>query len=135
MGFRPAVLEQEMRRLAVAVSIFASLGLSAQAGETPEISLKNKALASAAITPADTKIEAPFAYGRDPMPQLLMQEEQERRGPRGACEAAASDLCFDAAERRVVYRPARKLMPQLDGLTAESVSLRANRITFKYSFR
>ena len=124
-----------MRRLVVAVAVFTSVGLSAQAGEAPDVSLKSKALASAAIMPADTKTEAPFVYGRDPLPQLLMQEEQERRGPRGSCEAAAKDLCFDAAERRLVYRPARKLMPQVDGLTAESIGLRANRITFKYSFR
>ncbi len=122
-----------MRRLIVATAIFASLGLTAQANE-PDVSLKSKALASAGA-PANTKAEAPFTYGRDPMPQLLMQEEQERRGPRGTCEAAARDLCFDAAEGRVVYRPARKYMPQFDGLRPESIALRANRVTFKYSFR
>ena len=121
-----------MRRLIVATAIFASLGLAAQANE-PDVSLKNKALASAGA-PAP-KAEAPFVYGRDPLPQLLMQEEQERRGPRGTCEAAARDLCFDAADGRVVYRPARKYMPQFDGLKAESVSLRSNRVTFKYSFK
>lgn len=122
-----------MRRLLVATAMFASLGLTAQANE-PDVSLKNKALASAGVS-ASTKADAPFTYGRDPMPQMLMQEEQERRGPRGTCEAAARDLCFDAADGRVVYRPARKYMPQFDGLRAESIALRANRITFKYSFR
>ena len=122
-----------MRRLIVAAAIFASLGFGAQASEVSDVSLKNKALASAGA-PAP-KADAPFAYGRDPLPQLLMQEEQERRGPRGNCEAAATDLCFDAADGRVVYRPARKFMPQFEGFRAESVTLRSNRVTFKYSFK
>ena len=122
-----------MRRLIVATAIFATLGFAAQANEVSDVSLKNKALASAAAPVP--KSDAPFVNSRDPLPQLLMQEEQARRGPRGACEAAATDLCFDAADGRVVYRPARKYMPQFDGLRAESVALRSNRVTFKYSFK
>ncbi|HUQ28509.1 MAG TPA: hypothetical protein VM051_07940 [Usitatibacter sp.] len=122
-----------MRRLIVATAIFASLGFAAQASDTADVSLKNRALASAGAPMP--KADAPFVYGRDPLPVLLMQEEQERRGPRGSCEAAARDLCFDAADGRVVYRPARQFMPQIDGLRAESVSLRSHRVTFKYSFR
>jgi len=38
------------------------------------------------------------------------------------------------ADGRVVYRPARQFMPQFDGLRAASVSLRRDRIVFKYSF-
>jgi hypothetical protein len=129
----PAGLEQKMRSLIVATALFASLGFAAQANETADISLKSKALASAGA-PAP-KADAPFINGRDPLPVLLMQEEQERRGPRGSCEAAARDLCFDAADGRVVYRPARKYMPQFDGLRPESIALRSNRVTFKYSFR
>jgi len=53
----------------------------------------------------------------------------------GTCEAAARDLCFDAADGRIVYRSARKFMPQFDGLTPESVSVRSNRVTLKYSFK
>jgi hypothetical protein len=66
---------------------------------------------------------------------MLLREEQAQRGPRGACEAAASDLCYDLSEGRVVYRPVRRLMPAIEGLRAESLSLRHNRIVFKYSFR
>ena len=122
-----------MRRLTVAAAILTSLALGAQAND--DVSLKNKALASAAASAPALKAEAPFVYGRDPLPQLLMQEEQDRRGLRGSCETAAKDLCFDAADGRVVYRPARKYMPKLDGLTPENVSLRGHRITFKYSFK
>ena len=124
-----------MRRLIVATAVLASLAITAQANDALDLSLKNKALASAAAPTSSKQVEAPFVAGRDPLPLILMQEEQERRGPQGSCEAAARDLCFDAASGRVVYRAARKYMPQFDGLTAESVSLRGNRITLKYSFK
>jgi hypothetical protein len=117
-----------MRRLIVTTAILASLASTARANDALDLSLKNQPVSA-------KQAEAPFVAGRDPLPFILMREEQERRGPQGSCEAAARDLCFDAASGRVVYRAARKYMPQFDGLTAESVSLRANRITFKYSFK
>ena len=64
--------------------------------------------------------------------------EAETRIAVAACrdqDPQSRDLCFDAASGRVVYRAARKYMPQFDGLTAESVSLRSNRVTLKYSFK
>lgn len=133
-GLDPAaVTEQKMRRFIVATAVFASLAFTAQANDGLDLSAR-KAVASAAV-PNSKQVEAPFTSVRDPLPQLLMMEEQERRGAHGACDAAATTLCFDAADGRVVYRGARNFMPQISGLRAESVSLRGNRITFKYSFR
>ena len=129
----PAELEQKMRRFIVATA-FLSLAFAAQAADIVELSLKNKALAAAAA-PSAKQADAPFTSAHDPMPQLSMMEEQERRGPSGTCEAAARDICFDAGDGRIVYRGARNYMPRIDGLTAESVSVRSHRLTFKYSFR
>jgi hypothetical protein len=126
-----------MRRLIVATAIL-SLAFAAQANDVSDSPLKTKAMASAALySPAPRLMEAPFtSAGRDPLPQLMFQEEQDRRSLRGGtCEAAASDLCFDAADGRITYRGARKYMPQIDGLTPEAVSVRGNRLTFKYSFK
>jgi hypothetical protein len=55
--------------------------------------------------------------------------------PRGACDASASDLCYDLTDRRIVYRAARRYMPEVGGLTAESISLRRDGVRLKYSFR
>jgi hypothetical protein len=118
----------------MAITATLSLALAAQANDGSELSLRNKALASAGSVarPAD----APFASGRDPLPQLLRLEEQERPGnPRGACELTTTDFCYDLADRRVVYRPARNYMPSVQGLTPENISVRHNRVVFKYSFR
>lgn len=56
-------------------------------------------------------------------------------GPRGACGVSPSDLCFDMADGRIVYRPARQYMPKFDGLTAESLTVRRDGLRFRYSFR
>jgi hypothetical protein len=53
---------------------------------------------------------------------------------RGGCERSGADLCFDAAERRLVYRRARQYMPGIAGMTPEGISLRRDGIRFRYSF-
>ena len=96
-------------------------------------------LGAGAIAKANASLkqaEAPFAAGRrDALPVLLMREEQERRGPQGACSQSAADVCYDLSAGRIVYRPARRFMPRVEGLTAESISLRHDRVILKYSFR
>jgi hypothetical protein len=121
-----------MRAKLVITTVLAALALSAQANEGVDLSMKSKSMAAAPM-PAKNA-EAPFRVARDPMPELLMLEEQERRGPSGACQNTATALCYDLADGRIVYREARKYMPEVSGLRAESISLRRDRITFKYSF-
>jgi hypothetical protein len=123
-----------MRRLIVA-SGFLSLAFAAQANDAAlELSLNNKALVSVA-TPAMKRSEAPFTAAHDPLPQLLMAEEQDRRTTRGTCESAPG-ICASTRPTAAWFTAARrKYMPQFDGLTPESVSLRGSRITFKYSFK
>ncbi|HUP97003.1 MAG TPA: hypothetical protein VM073_03635 [Usitatibacter sp.] len=119
-----------MRGAFVFAALFAALPAAANEG----VELSNKVRTLAATSQAKSS-EAPFRTARDPMPELLMREEQERRLPQGACEHNATALCYDLADRRVVYRPARKYMPQFEGLRAESVSLRHDKLLLKYSFR
>jgi len=122
------------RPLVIAV-VFASAALPALANEG--VDLSNRARSSAAASAVGVSVkqaEAPFR-NRDPLPELLMHEEQERRGPSGGCQHNSTALCYDLADRRVVYRPARAYMPQFEGLRAESVSLRHNKVVLKYSFR
>jgi len=122
-----------MRSSIIIAAMFATLAVSAQANDGVELSLKTKALASSSV---GKQIQAPFTYARDPLPQLLLLDEQEQRvGSASSCEVAARDLCYDLADKRIVYRPARQYMPEISGLKAESVSLRTNRVVFKYSFK
>ena len=126
-------------------SLVLAAGLAAVAATLPvgaeELSIHAKSLAAAsalAVTPAPAKLaEAPFVAGRprDIVPELLLREELERRAPAAGCDSSATDLCYDLKEARLVYKPARAYMPSVPGLRAESISLRHDRIVFKYSFR
>jgi hypothetical protein len=129
-----------MRRSLWIAIILASPGLAAyagaaRAGEGMDLSQKSKLMAAA---PVPKQVEAPFTsahLGRDPLPELVMREEAERRGPKGACDNSTNDLCYDLADRRVVYRPVRQYMPRVEGLSPDSVSLRRDKLVFKYTFR
>ena len=122
-------------RATLLTALIAPLAFAA-AADGVEPSMQARALASAAAGAVPAKqADAPFRAARDPMPEMILREELERRGPKGSCESSAAALCYDLRDARVVYRPIRKYMPTVDGLRPESVSLRQDRIVFKYSFR
>jgi hypothetical protein len=120
--------------LAAMAFLVSSQCVATERGE--ELVVRSKALAAraSAETPA-AHSNAPFRASYDPIPGLLQREDSLVRKPQGACEAHSGDLCYDLADRRIVYRPVRQYMPKVEGLTAESVSLRHSRLTLKYSFR
>jgi hypothetical protein len=123
-----------MRSPAWIAITFASLGFAAHGNEGMDLSQKSR-LAAAAPVPAKNA-QAPFTAARDPLPALLMlSEQEERRGYRSACDNTSRDVCYDLVDQRVVYRPVRQYMPRIDGLTAENVSLRHDKVVFKYTFK
>jgi hypothetical protein len=125
-----------MRVLALIALIVPLAFTAAAADGVVESSIHARSLASAAAGAIPARpANAPFKRAHDPMPEMLLRDELERRGPRGSCEASASDLCYDLRDGRVVYRPVRRYMPTIEGLRPESISLRRDRIVFKYSFR
>ena len=128
-----------MRRPIIVATLIASLATPALAAEGVELSIRSKSMAVAAASASATapakNAEAPFRVARDPIPELFVREEEQRKGLKSACENNGASLCYDMVDRRVVYRPARKLMPQIEGMRAESVSLRSDRLILKYSFR
>jgi len=119
-------------RLPILVALFA-LASPANANDGLDLATRSKGMVG---TSAPAKnASAPFVANHDPVAGIFLREEQERRGPSGTCEAAATDLCYDLASGRVTYRGARQYMPQVGGLTPESVSLRRNTLNLRYSFK
>lgn len=125
-----------MKRASWFACVLASFPLAVAAGEGEELAARSKSLAAAAADAAAAKpAQAPFRIARPAPPEFAWQAPVTARGPRGACEATASDLCYDALEGRIVYRPARRLLPAVEGLTPESLAVRRDRIVLRYSFR
>ena len=121
----------------VAVAVLGAAAWGAQAADrVDELAVRSKALAgNAALAEPAAHSNAPFRASYDPIPGLLHRDDPLARKPQGACESHTRDLCYDLVDRRIVYRPVRQFMPQVDGFTAESVSLRHDRLILKYSFR
>ena len=125
-----------MRRSIIVATVLATLAAPALAAEGVELSIRSKSMAASVTSGAPAKsAEAPFRIARDPLPDFFAPEEEQRKGLKSACENNQSSLCYDMVDRRVVYRPARNYMPKFEGLRAESVSLRQDRLVLKYSFR
>ena len=68
------------------------------------------------------------------LPDLQGGVDADGRTFSGAC-SARSDLCYDATNGRIVLRSTRNWMPAIGGLTPEHISLKKDRITFRYSFK
>ena len=97
----------------------------------PNLQLRPKA---ALPTPAKTHRFAPFVAPLDePDPELLPRNDPRTESSQWSCTGETS-LCYDPTSRRIIYKPARALMPDLPGLRRENISVRKDRITFKYSF-
>ena len=115
--------------LVIAVALAASPKVLAE--EAKPLTLK---VPKAALTAMPSHSQAPFSI---PMgePDLVLQPRADVRQQqsRSWCENA-STLCYDPNERRIVYKPARNLMPDLPGLTRENISVKRDRIVFRYTF-
>lgn len=111
----------------VLLALLASPALAEEAGTA----LRAKALAAAPVAAQEPAHEAPKA---DPYAAIFAAPPVVHVTAVDACGSTRT-LCYDANERRIVYRGAKSLMPAMPGLTAESVALRRDRVVLRYSFR
>ena len=127
-----------MRRTMLTLAL-AGLAFTAAANDGVELSMKTKALAAAGgavlVNPAKQGSSAPFTSAHDPLPQVVLLEAEEKPVERTACDSSVKSVCYDLGQQRVVYRGGREYMPSVQGLKAESLSFRHNRIVLNYSFR
>ena len=105
----------------------------ALAEEAKPLQLKLPKAALAKVVPAHSN--APFAMpiGGEPELDLLPRRDLRQDQSRSSCNGESS-LCYDAAERRIVYKPARNFMPDIPGFRRENISVKRDRIVFRYSW-
>ncbi len=113
--------------LAFAAAAFPKVAAAAEA--KPALELKPKA----ALTAAAPHGSAPFVVAAAQPELNLAPQPSARAQGRSSC-TADHDLCYDASAGHIVYKPARQFMPQFPGLTPENISVKRDRIIFRYSF-
>lgn len=74
-------------------------------------------------------------FSHNPLPDLPAGVDLTARNLARTPACSNRDLCYDYQERKLVYRPSRNWMPEIEGLTAEHMSLRRGVVSFKYSFK
>jgi len=104
----------------------------ALAAEATPLQLKLPKAALATATPSHNN--APFAIPvGEPEVDLLPRRDARQDQSRSSCNSDSA-LCYDAGSGRIVYKPARNYMPDLPGFTRENISVKRDRIVFRYSF-
>ena len=124
-----------MNVAALVVSLALAAAPAAEAAEAPPAQppLKLRPKAAIAVAPSP-RAAAPFlAPSAEPDLDLLPRSDPRLEQSRSACSGERS-LCYDPQSGRIVYKPARALMPDIPGLQRENVSVKRDRITFRYSF-
>lgn len=115
--------------LAMAVAAAAPRGEAAEP-KTPELQLRPKAALVSAINARSAPFATPSA---EPELELVPRRDPRQETSRSSCSGERS-LCYDPTSGRIVYKPARQFMPDIPGLQRENISVRRDRIVFRYSF-
>jgi hypothetical protein len=123
-----------MKLVVLALALgFAALPKVAAAVETNPLQLRAKAaLMAPGAVPGHQS--APFvspALSPEPDLDLAPRHEALQQRSHSSC-ATDSALCYDAGH--IVFKPARRIMPDIPGLTRENISVKRDRIILRYSF-
>jgi len=92
-----------------------------------------KAIAAATVLPTSPGPAPTISH--NPLPDLPNGMDAAPRSLTGGCSSRGTDLCYDYKERRLVYRPSRNWMPEIEGLKPEHISLRRDSVVLRYSFK
>lgn len=122
-----------MKLLAIALALTA-VAPAGEASETKSQPLQLRPKAALLGTAAAHHRFAPFHSSTGEIELELFPKGDARQEASPSSCSGERSLCYDANSGRIVYKPARQYMPELPGLQRENISLRRNRIVFRYSF-
>jgi hypothetical protein len=98
--------------------------------KAPALELRPKA----AIAASAPHSYAPFVSpAQEHSLELVPRRDPRQDQSRSSCNSDRA-LCYDQESGRIVYKPARQLMPDIPGLQRENISVKRDRIVFRYSF-
>ena len=123
-----------MKLLVLALALGVAAAPSGEAAESKSQALVLKPKAAMAVSRSHG--HAPFVSpsSSDFELELLPRRDERQEAMRSSCSGDRS-LCYDPASGRIVYKPAREFMPDIPGLQRENISVKRDRIVFRYSFQ
>jgi len=127
-----------MKLLAMAIAMSVSAPTVGEAADTKALQsplqLRPKNGIVALVPGNSAEKDAPFINpASEPDPNLAMQPDRPQVQSKPGCTREAM-LCYEAEGGRIVFKPARQYMPDIPGLQRENISLKRDRIIFRYSF-
>ena len=96
------------------------------------------------LRPKSLLVPAPSALRPAPLlapvdePNLDFQPhntDERLKEIRASCANGGRSLCYDTDSGKIVYKKTAEYMPVIPGMRAEHISVKRDRVTFKYSFR
>ena len=122
-----------MKLVAVAIALTMSANPSVEAADSKSqpLQLRPKAALSSSTLSHNS---APFVTpSSEPELELIPRRDPRTESSRSSCSGERA-LCYDPGSGRIVYKPARQLMPEIPGLQRENISIKRDRIVLRYSF-
>jgi hypothetical protein len=122
--------------LALVLGIAAAPKAAAVESVPAPLQLKPKSkIALTTSASAAAHSSAPFVapLASEPELDLLPRRDLRQDQSRSSCNSERA-VCYDPSSGRIEFRPARNLMPDLPGLQRETISVKRDRIVFRYSF-
>lgn len=130
-------MKNALRLLAVIAAVspqWAAADDAAPASSGKTLQLRPKSL----LVPAPAAVQhAPFlVQPGEPAVDFQPHNTDERlKEIRASCDNGGRSLCYDTDSGKVVYKKTAEYMPTIPGMKAEHISVKRDRVTFKYSFR
>jgi hypothetical protein len=110
-----------------------SLALAAAPLASHALELAPKAALAAASSVAAPHTAAPFT-APSPQADIDFTPAPEVRHMSNSSCGLEREICYDMNSGHIVFKPARALMPEIPGLTRENISVKRDRIIFRYTF-
>jgi hypothetical protein len=73
--------------------------------------------------------------GDDRLANLLRAPAAAEEQVSDRCKDPGASLCYDTRTRKFIYKPMRRFLPEIPGMTPHNLALSRNKITASYTFK
>ena len=120
--------------LTIAIVSMASVGIAEIPRGVPPAKMTAELFKQASKALPPTTGLSYHVRAEEQAPQLAYAASDGRRQLPHGCAKQSGALCYDYRAGHAIYKPMRKLLPDIPGMTPDNLSLRRNKIVARYSF-